>query len=453
MPETSALAVPFAVQLAAPLMLIAVLRRRRRGDVPWFEVGLVYTCLVTLYGVYPLIKFLVVGEHASDPRDDVRWSRLDPTLAEMTYIAWIYACHLVAFVATYAIVRGRLRVPVERMRAPGTAVFIAAVALYAIIQVFWFFLGLFYDTSAGSYMETYLVSGRLPLVLAQLLNHLNGARHPLSLVILAGLFARYPASRRIIVAWIAVVAVLTFTRLGNRTELALLVLSAGMLYQILVRPIRPRSMVVGVCSGLVLFTVFGIVRSGWLHAEDVRLNAFLYPGEFDILFGNALELSRARATGALAAVPRVLYFVDFAALIPQQLAPFEKVEAAAWYASTFYPIYAAQGGGLAFGTMAEAVMTGGLLSAGLRGAALGWCFAKVYRFYVHHAGSYWALLFYVWVTTLCYQSFRGTTFVLLVLFVYRFVPVLVGVKLISTAVYRAAHHTRWQNLQAARVQA
>ena len=50
-----------------------------------------------------------------------------------------------------------------------------------------------------------------------------------------------------------------------------------------------------------------------------------------------MELARAKADGTLGVVPTALYFADLAALLPQQLAPFEKVEPAAWYVSTFYP--------------------------------------------------------------------------------------------------------------------
>ena len=60
------------------------------------------------------------------------------------------------------------------------------------------------------------------------------------------------------------------------------------------------------------------------------------------------------------------------------------------------------------------------------------------------------LVFYVWATTLSYQAFRGTTFILLVLFVFRFLPVVIGVKLLAAALRRAALRTRqWLKPQAA----
>ena len=49
---------------------------------------------------------------------------------------------------------------------------------------------------------------------------------------------------------------------------------------------------------------------------------------------------------------------------------------------------------------------------------------------------------YLWATTLSYQAFRGTTFVLLVLFMFRFLPVMVGVKLLATGLNRGVRLAR-----------
>ena len=67
---------------------------------------------------------------------------------------------------------------------------------------------------------------------------------------------------------------------------------------------------------------------------------------------------------------------------------------------------------------------------------------KIHRFYVRRSDSYWALVFYLWATTLSYQAFRGTTFVLLVLFMFRFLPVMVGVKLLATGLNRGVRLAR-----------
>jgi len=86
---------------------------------------------------------------------------------------------------------------------------------------------------------------------------------------------------------------------------------------------------------------------------------------------------------------------------------------------------------LAFGTISESILGGGWLDLLGRGAFLGFILAQVHRYYATHHTTLWRFIFYVWVTVLSYQLFRGTTFYLLGLSFYRFLPILVGVKLLS----------------------
>jgi oligosaccharide repeat unit polymerase len=355
-------------------------------------------------------------------------------------IAWLYVCHLGAFVAAYLVVRGRLPLVQRPLRHPSVAVFIAVGALYLVIQAFSVFVGLFYDTSANSYLESYLVQRRLPLLLAQGFNHLNGMKHGLAIVLLAALFSRYPRTRPIIIWWVVVTALITVTRLGSRTELVLLVLASAMMYQLVVRPLSLRFVLAVAGVGLTGFIALGLLRHAQLPGS--AFNPFVYASEFEVLMANAVDLAHKQSTGSLGILPDGFYFADLTGLVPQQLAPFTKVDPAEWYVSAFYPVYAAQGGGLAFGTIAEAVVSGGWLSAAARGAALGFCFAKIHRFYVSHSSNYWVLAAYVWLASLSYQSFRNRTFVLLLLFVYRFLPAMIGVKILVTILNRAAHHVR-----------
>ena len=398
-----------------------------------------YAAVVTLYMAYPLFGFLAVGGTYA-VTNDVRLWVLQPSAQQMGEIAWLYVWHLGSFVLAYLIVRGQLPLRQDALRSPSMGVFVALGALYLIIQGFMIFVGLFYDTSANSYLETYLVQRRLPLLLAQAFSHLNGMKPALMIVLLAALFSRYPRTRSIILCWILVTALVAVTRLGSRTELVLLVLASAMMYQLVVRPL-PLSFVVTVGAvGLTSFVAFGFVRHGLVPDRQSWVHFFSYATEFEVLMGNAVDLAQKQATGALGILPGGFHLADLTGLVPQQLAPFQKVDPADWYVSTFYPEYAAQGGGLAFGTIAEAVLTGGWLSAAARGAALGFCFAKIHRFYVRHASRYWVLAAYVWFASLSYQAFRNRTFVLLLLFVYRFLPVMIAVKVLVTILNRAARH-------------
>jgi oligosaccharide repeat unit polymerase len=420
---------PLVVGILTSVIFSWVLWRRRAGAIPWFEIGAVYAAVVTLYLVHPLIGFLALGGTYS-PFNDARLYLLHPQAEDIGYIGWLYVCHLAAFAGAYLFVRGRLPKRQAFLNPPRLSIVVATVVVYLAIEAYGLFVGLFYNTSADTYFGTYLVARRLPLLVAQLLNHLNGIKYVLSLSLMAMLFSRYPASRRLIAAWLLIVAIITVARLGSRTELVLLVLSVTMMYDLLVRPVRPRLILGVAAAGLTAVVAFGILRNP-VRIEGSSLNPFAYPSEFESLFANAVHLDHVRPT--IGELPPAFYLADVAALLPQQVAPFTKIDRADWYVNRFFPEYAQAGGGLAFGTISEAVLSAGWISALMAGAALGFCFAKLHRFSVRSSGSFWVFVLYVWVTTLSYQSFRNSTFALLVLFAYRFVPAVLFVSLLATA--------------------
>ena len=415
--------VPLAGGLLVYSAFFWVLWRRSRGVVPWFEIGSVYMTVVALYLAFPLIGYVVLrGTYT--PLSDSRLINLAPTPNEMGAVAWLYVWHLLGFASVYLAVRGRLPIVRHGPRPPGTLTVLAVATAYLLIIGFEIGVGLFYNTAASSYSDSYLVGQRVPLVIAQLLDHLAGMKYPLSLAFLTVLFASYRTSRPLIVLWLVVATSIGLARLGSRTEVALLLLAATAMYHMLIAPLRPRVIAGITAAGLLGFLAFGILRSG-----NIVTNPFSATTEFEVLFANAVHLARISRT--IHDFPSALNLADLARLVPQQLVPFAKLDPAVWYVTRFFPEYAAAGGGLAFGTITEAVVTGGGASALARGAALGLCFATIHRMYLSHSRGFWVFVFYLWITTLCYQSFRNTTFSLAALIGYRFLPAVVAVTVLT----------------------
>jgi oligosaccharide repeat unit polymerase len=431
-----AIMVPLFTALSVTTAFYGVLWWRRYPHVPWFEPGAVYIAVVSLYTVYPLVGYLAIGQTYT-PFNDSRLFALQPAADEVARTGWLHVSHLAGFALAYPVARGRLRIAQPPIRRPGLPLFLAVAFVYLTIEAFALVLGLFFfDTPAADYAGTYLVARSLPLVFGQLLNHLTGMKHVLAVMLMAALLSRYPGSRPIILGWIALAAVLSLARLGSRTELVLLIMAATMMYHLLIRPMSPRLMVAAAAVGLAGFIGFGLARAGVQPGSAVAWNPFVYASEFETLFANALHL--ARVTDGIGPLPATFHFADLAALVPQQLAPFTKVDRADWYVSTFFPAYAATGGGLAFGTMAEAVLTGGWPSAVMRGIALGVLLALMHRFYARHTDRFWVFVFYVYVTTMSYQLFRNGTLSLLVLLLYRFLPAMLLVSILAAAIRRTA---------------
>ena len=415
--------VPLGAGLLVFIAFFRVLWRKGGGLIPWFEIGSLYLTVVVLYMAFPLVGYVMLGGIYT-PLSDSRLINLAPDPEEMGAVAWLYVCHLLGFASVYLAVRGRLPIVKLHPRSPSVLTVLALLTVYLLIIGFEIGLGLFYNTAAGSYAESYLVGQRMPLVFAQMLDHIRGMKYPLSLALMAVLFTSYRVSRPVIVAWLVLAMSLALARMGSRTEVVLLLLAATAMYHMLVAPL-PARLVAGIAAaGLLGFLAFGTLRSGHIVG-----NPFSATNEFEVLFANAVHLARISRT--IHDVPAALYWADLARLVPQQLVPFDKLDPAGWYVARFFPEYAASGGGLAFGTITEAVLTGGPVSALARGASLGLCFAVIHRACLRHAHSFWAFVFYIWIMTLCYQSFRNTTFSLDVLIGYRFLPVVIAVTVLT----------------------
>ena len=395
---------------------------------PLFPVGRMYALVVFIYVAYPLIGYLAIGGDYEPSNDNRLWA-IQPSLSTVLRLTGWGAAHLVAFIVTYALLAGRrgVRPPPTAPRSTGAGI----IAAYGALMVFFLALGRFYDLSASDYTESYLVPSRLPLFLAQLYVHLSGLRLTLKLALVLWLFIHYRKYRLWLWTWLAVESLLTVARLGSRTEMVLLLLAALMLYHAYVRRL-PRALILAAgLVGFVGFTVLGALRSG-VRLEETE-NLFAHASECESIFANAVDLEQRIAGGEVSPLPVAFYLQDLFALVPQQILPVQKMDAGRWYVDTYYRTYADNGGAFAFGTIPLALLGGGLPDVVLRGIAVGAVFAGIHRWCGRRTLRFWPALFYLWLVVLCYQSFRSTTFHLVVLFEYRILPAILLVTVLSRA--------------------
>ena len=422
---------PTVVIASAVIVFFLVLRQRRRGVIPFFEIGAFYVTVVSVYSLYPLIGFLANGLTYS-PLNDARLFQAQPTPQDIGTVGWYYAIYILSFIVVYLTARGKLPLGKQRFTDPSKITIVVIIALYITIKLFLFGINWLYDLSYSTYGESYLVLQRLPTLIAQFFGHFQGASFTLELLILAVLFLKYKKYNFLIYGWLFMVATTSFLKLGSRTELFLLLISAAILYHTLVKPLKFSWIILGGILVLALFTILGIIRGYSMSSNPLLgLNFFNYSSEFEVVFANAYDLSQLKSEGLIDHLPISFYLADFLALFPQQVLPIEKIDPSSWYVNKFYPEYAALGGGLALGAISESILGWGWIDLIWRGSALGYLLGQLHRYYSLSRPSLWTFTFYIWVTVLSYQLFRTTTFSLLPLFFYRFIPFVLIIKTVA----------------------
>lgn len=404
---------PLAFILAAELVFFRCLRRQD-GAINFFELGAFYSGIVVIYAIFPGIEFLVGGLQFSI-LSDYRLYRANPSPGEVAPIFWYYAIYLGCFVGAYLTFRSAGSVEPPRVSSPNRRLLWMLAAAYACTYVFFAALKVIWNLrTPDTYSDTYLLYSNLPPLVQFFANHMIGIALLLQLALMARLVLDYRKCRPYIFLWLLLELVGTgVLGVGSRTGLMVLLLSFAVTYSTFVKQLSFRLVSsIGVIL-LVLFVSLGIVRQVSNAAAGRDISFFLSSNEFDALFGNAFDLSQLKASGKTdELVPRI-YFVDLTRMLPENLFSSIQLDPSQWYVQNFYPEYADQGGGLAFGAISESIVGLGWFDVIWRGLLVGWAFAALQRMFARGSHSFWNYTFYLWATTFSYQAFRVTTFNLL----------------------------------------
>ena len=403
---------------------------------PVADIGAWYVLIGTVYTVFPLAVFLIIGGQYT-PLNDNRLLALQPGPATVGRIGWMYVVHVAAFAITYRMVRGRRvpRAPVVRSVPKST--FTIAVVFWAIIAMVTLVSGLSM-VSASSYVESYSAAAALPLGLRQFLRLTHGMQFILTVTILIGLFSRYERRRWLITAWLAFQVFRSLLVVGERTGLVLSFSVCVILYHVMVRPIRARTAFSLAAVGLTAFLAYGVFRTFRTLNSPEDFAVGPSGGEFESMFGNAVDLDMKVAAGEIKDLPFSFYTSDIVAAIPSQVLPFDKVDLSDWYVSRFYPSAKERGAGFAFGVVAESIIGFGWIDLVARGAILGLLFAKLHGLFRRRGERLWVTVLYIWATVWCYQAFRGTSLMLLPVFLQQFIPTVLLIECVRAVLAGAA---------------
>jgi len=426
------LLLPLIGLLVTGLAFTAILQRLSGGSLQYCELGFVFGGIVLLYGAFPLASLLARGQTFT-VLDDVRLYAAQPGSAEIAAVGWYYAIFLACFAIAYLVTRGNSTQRRVELPVPGLDVIAATVLLLLLIQIFFLAIEfLFGGAAAQGYGGRYRAYLHLPRLVHQIANHLDGVILTLNLLLITALVTRWNQARAWIIGWLVLEAVLAWAFPGSRTRLFLLLVGFVISYHYLVQPLKLRSIVTVGGLGLVFFLALGVWRASGL-AGGAETSGRLFAGgtEFESLFINAVDLARLKESKLTDEIIPTLYFGDLMRLVPQQLLPWVKIDLADWYVNKFYPDYAKLGGGLAFGAIAESVVGIGIADIIWRGLAVGVGFGLLQRHFARGQVSYWRFALYLWIVLLSYHTLRNSTFTLLPLFFYQFIPAAIGVLALS----------------------
>jgi hypothetical protein len=426
---------PVAATVTITLIFILYLGRNGPRRLPVLEIGAFYAFLIMLYATWPLLV-AIANNYEYPVTAEWRLSAPSVGLAGLVRFTWWYVVYLVSFCLAYALVRRRHALPLRAgVKAPPLSVIAAAVLILIATHVLSALIRSFYHLDAASYIESYLLVQQLPSGIRQVFSLLFGMEFTTRLLLAVSLLCYYKRARWLLI--IAVVATIAFNLLvpGGRTELMLLLFICLQAYDLLVRPVPIRGFIVMGVVAMSLYMVIGIIRTPEMTLTDLLKMNQSYT-EFEGIFGNAVDIEYIQQADGMFRSRPELYWANVTAVIPQQLLPFAKDDAASWFGRTYYPDYTAQGGGMAFGVLAEAVAGFGLGELVWRGALIGFFFGLMQRHITRRKISLVFLLFYGWLTAWAFHTLRTGTFSLLMLIEYRFIVAVVAVYAVAYLVRR-----------------
>lgn len=422
----------YMVMIAAcPLLMFLIMRARGATGFSPVEVGPLFSALVTVYALLPLLAVILFPESFEQILAN-RIPDLSSLPADVADVAALHLGLLGGFCLGYGVLRPRERgfapgdVTVSDWRLPTWLVLLALSIVMLPSAIKW----VLNVQLADDYISSYLELVAQPLWVQQLFGVLPHIGAVLVIAAIAAMLAYSPRLTYPVAAVVAAIVIHSIVAGGSRMAAMAALLSFIAAHSFLVRPISVRRASLFAMLLILLFMLGQYLRDVSGDDSIPGFEGVLVNNEFTSVFANGLQIAQERDWLAAQSMLPNFYIADIARLFPQQLLPFEKIDPSHWYVTMFEPDYAELGGGLAFGAVAESAAGFGVAEAFVRGALLGGLFAWAHGFLTSRGrGSFICLVVYIWLVVFSYNSFRDTTFVLLARFVFHLLPALVLIKL------------------------
>lgn len=428
---------PLFAACAISILFWRSLMKRDRG-LPIFELGASFMLAAAAYAALPLVAYVLSGMQFS-VLSHQRLYQLNPAPEQYAEVGWMYVVFMATFALGYLAWRKRERTAAVDLEPIPRVTVIVVVVLWLFLNGAVLFLRFVYGVNFlvaydQSLYEAAAAFAQLPLIARQLIPIVYGLLTILNVVIIVLLVAHWKSRlwRNVLIIWIVASCLFYLLNPGGRFALFSMLIAFVMAFHRFVRPIR---MSEGLLGGLALFAAFmgaSFVRWGsLLDQAQVALDLldgyqvlFTISDEFQNAYGSLLEFKHNLEHGLLDPVPWQIYAADILMTIPQQILPFEKLEPVEWYVqATHNSDY------FNFSVFAQAAIGFGWVEIALRGGLLGFALAIIHNWWARKPSTLWRTVFYIWLTVVSYQAVRNTSFYFVPLVLYRFLPLLLIVRI------------------------
>ena len=405
----------------------------RDQNIPVFDVGMFCALITLLYSVYPLVNYWV-GGFDFGILGDTRLATYKPNPSEVGFFHWRHVVYLFFLVFFYSAFRGKGIVVAGNFDKPSRITTQIVISTFVILTGYFTILQLTtgmnfnagYDPVAVDKKMTAIANA--PLILIQISGKLAGILTVFKLALLCLVINRCKQKKWfvILILWIAAEIIQMIVIKGARGGTFLFILAAFLLYH---RIIKAFSMKFLILSGIVLFASFTFLGLYRAYSDISSLNSDYSQGdatyvsgtnnEFQALLGTAYDVFQRKNAGA--DIPWYLYLNDVMNILPpQQLLPFEKVDASEWYLREIG--FSGTGQGFMWGVITQSIVGFDWIELALRGALLGYFLGRIHRWYVKNQSGFLETLFYLYLCINMFDTFRNTTGSILTFVFWEVVP-------------------------------
>ena len=406
---------------------------KRDRVVPLFELGSLFVIACVLYTLIPALGF--ISNHLEyTSMSSIELNELAPNAKQLEPLVWRYVIFDVCFALIYLWCRGKKLKLKNITKLPPKNTFFSLLVLIVSTELLFLVYGLSTRSSYDKIADVYDSAANMSLIQQQIFGHLYSIALAFKIYFIVLIVSKSPEEnrRRILITCIFAIIAIYFTYMGSRTETVVLLVTCGLLYHRLVKPVGFIIATLGSFFLILGFLLIGLMRAGSDFKTNFELlkltldsdiSLLQIANEFQNYFAYNYNLLVMKQTGILD-VPTQLYFYDVLLPLPQQLLPFAKMNPTFWYWQ-----YSETKGFFTFNPIAQAIVGGDWIDLVVRGGLLGCLFASAHKWYLRRSDSMVSTFIYLYIVVYSYYSIKDSSFILVYYVIYKLIPALIAIKL------------------------